>query len=100
MLQTELKKNCKASLILLPKRKRRLQRRKKREPTIGMAPLDATATVPVDRKKPIGAHLKFEKKYAQMEADGCNEEKNIPQRVSVARESHKNGSCTEYGESR
>ena len=28
VLQIELKKNCKASLILLPKRKRRLQRRK------------------------------------------------------------------------
>ena len=45
-----------------------------------MAPLDATATVPVDRKKHIGAHLKFENKYAQMEAAGCNEEKNLPQR--------------------
>jgi len=45
------------------KKEEKVAEAKKWEPTIGMAPLDDTATVPVDRKKPIGAHLKFEKKY-------------------------------------
>ena len=45
------------------KKEEKVAEAKKWELTIGMTPLDATDTVPVDRKKPIGAYIKFEKKY-------------------------------------
>ena len=55
-------KNCKALLILLLKRKRRLQTQKKLGANNWNDTTDATATVPIDGNKPMGAHLKFEKK--------------------------------------
>ena len=48
-------------LILLPKRKRRSQTQKKLGANNWNDITDATATVPVDRNKSMGAHLKFEK---------------------------------------